>query len=159
MLSREGFLALLMPCERSLYCVSRSILRSDADCADAVAEAISKAWAARARFREGAPFRPWITRILINECRNIQRQRMRVLPVAVVFDRAEPARGEQLQDALSALPDQLRLPLVLHHLEGFSVAEIAAMLKTPSGTVKWRLSRARAQMRVLLSEEEGVKTT
>ena len=48
-----------------------------------------------------------------------------------------------------------RLPLVLHYLEGFRVEEVAKLLGIPSGTVKWRLSRARAALRAEWMEDEG----
>lgn len=156
MLSKQEFVDRLMPCERTLYCVAKSILSQDADCADAVQEAILKAWAARGRFRAERDFRPWIARILINECRNIQRQRMRVLPVAEVALPDQRTDDLPLGEALSALPDSLRLPITLHYLEGFLIGEIAEILRVPVGTVKWRLNQARKKLRLTLTEEREV---
>lgn len=159
MLSKERFVELLAGCERTLYCVSRSILRSDADCADAVQEAIARAWAARATFRDEAKFRAWMTRILINECHNLQRKRRRISLVAEPEVRGQtPGPDTQpLHEALAALDEGLRLTVTLHYLEGFGVEEIAAMQKIPSGTVKWRLSKARKLLRELLTDE-GVRS-
>ena len=157
MLSKQDFIERLAPCERTLYCVAKSILRQDADCADAVQEAILRAWAARGSFRQESDFRPWITRILINECRNIQRRRMKVLPMAEVSPTEQQSDHRDLSDALRALPEKLRMPVVLHYLEGFSINEIADMLKLPQGTIKWRLNSARGKLREIL-QAEGVQT-
>ena len=64
----------------------------------------------------------------------------------------------ELADALEALPEKLRLPLTLHYLEGFSVEEIARILRIPAGTVKSRLHQARSQLRVQWLETEGDET-
>ncbi len=56
--------------------------------------------------------------------------------------------------ALRRLPEAQRRAIVLHHLVGLSVEEVAAETSAPSGTVKARLSRGRAALRPLLSTEE-----
>ncbi|MBR6767657.1 MAG: RNA polymerase sigma factor, partial [Clostridia bacterium] len=63
-----------------LYRLAQSILRHTADAQDAVQQAAVKAWQARDRIRSGNE-KAYFTRIVINECRNIQRMRMRVLPM------------------------------------------------------------------------------
>lgn len=55
---------------------------------------------------------------------------------------------ERLKQALSAVPEKLKVPLLLHYLEGFSVAEVAQILRIPQGTVKSRLHHARKRLRV-----------
>ena len=49
--------------------------------------------------------------------------------------------------AISALPEQARIVVILHHIEGMDVEDIAKLLRWPVGTVKSRLSRARDQLR------------
>ena len=138
-----------MRCERLMYHVGYSILHNDQDCADAVQEALARAWARRGRV-EAAYFRPWLMRIVINECRTIGRKRRRVVLVDEVEQPApafEPP-DERLKQALSAVPEKLKVPLLLHYLEGFSVAEVAQILRIPQGTVKSRLHHARNRLRV-----------
>ena len=60
-----------------------------------------------------------------------------------------------LHDAIAHLDDKLRLPVVLHYMEGYRVDEIAKMLRLPSGTVKSRLMRARARLKDMLDDQEG----
>ena len=154
MVDESTFLQEVQAMERTLYRVSRSLLPAWTDCADAVQEALRKAWEKRGRV-EPNYFRPWLTRIVVNECRNIQRLRRRVIPVAE-FSREPsfPPPDPSLKEAISALPEKLRLPLLLHYLEGFSVDEVARMLHLPSGTVKWRLSKARESLREKWTTEE-----
>ena len=138
-----------MRCERLMYHVGYSILHNDQDCADAVQEALARAWARRAKV-EADYFRPWLMRIVINECHTIGRKRRRVVLVDEVEQPApafEPP-DDRLKQALSAVPEKLKVPLLLHYLEGFSVAEVAQILRIPQGTVKSRLHHARKRLRV-----------
>ena len=77
MMTDADFIREVQACERTLYRVSRTILSSDADCCDAVQEALTSAWKHRndvqLRF-----FKTWLIRILINECHNIGRRLKRV---------------------------------------------------------------------------------
>lgn len=141
-MEEERFVSEVRAMERTLYRVARGYLRTWDECADAVQEALCKAWDKRKRVDESY-FQPWLTRIVINECHNIGRRKKRLIPVAEPEREPapEPALPE-LADALEALPEKLRLPLTLHYLEGFSVEEIARILRIPAGTVKSRLHQA-----------------
>lgn len=149
MLDEQTFIREVEAMERMLYRVSRSLLSSRDECGDAVQEALAKAWAKRAQAQEEY-FRPWLMRIVINECHNIGRRKMRVTPMAEIPGSIQPAADvpdARLRMALDALPEKLRAPLVLHHLEGFSVADTARILHLPQGTVKSRLHLARERLR------------
>lgn len=141
-----------------LYHVSFSILRNDQDCADAVQEALMLAWQHRDDLREGAAFKPWLTRILVNACNSMLRKRARAR--LVLLDEVVVPTGDAdnlpLRDALDRLPQDLRVATVLHYLEGFSVREIGEMLDTPENTIKMRLMRARRRLHGMLSEEEVI---
>ena len=152
---QEELLEIALEQERTLYRVARTLLRSDADCADAVQEALLKGLRGAERLRCQEYFQTWMTRILINTCKDLLRRRKRTTTVALPESYPAPDGEEQreLYDALSAMDEKLRLPLVLHYLEDFSVREIAQMLKTPEGTVKRRLWLARNALRQSLTEE------
>ena len=136
-----------------LYKIAVGILRSDADARDAVQQALLKGWEKKENAQEGK-FRWYLNRILINECRNIQRRRMRVFP-ADMPPAAEqtPPDYQELYDAIWALPEELRLPLLLKYIEGCSEKEGAAALGIPVTTFKNRLHRARKQLRKTLDRE------
>ena len=136
-----------------LYKIAFGILRSDADARDAVQQALLKGWEKKENAREGK-FRWYLTRILINECRNIQRHRMRVFPVELppaVQDM--PPDYQDLYDAIFRLPEKLRLPLMLKYLQGCSEKEGAEALGIPETTFKARLHRARTELRKTLDRE------
>ena len=140
----------------TLYRVAFSILKSSFDAQDAVQEALLKAWAARERCREET-FAPYLTRILINECRNIQRHRMRQTPVENLPN--EPAQQEEtdidLKNAVQGLPELLRLPLLLKYMEGCSDSMIAKSLGISQIGVRTRLYRARKALKDALQPERG----
>ncbi|MCI5846540.1 MAG: RNA polymerase sigma factor [Clostridiales bacterium] len=67
---------------------------------------------------------------------------------------ADPPQGPlPLNEAMDRLPADMRVLISLHYLGGFGLRDIASLLKIPLGTVKTRVSRARKQLSVYLSEE------
>jgi len=137
-----------------LYRVTCGMLRERQDRLDAVQEAVLRAWAKRDGLRNGDYFETWLTRILINECRNLQRVQRRVVPLeSVQVPAADGDIDVPLRDAVLALDEKLRLPVILHYMNGYSVAEAARILRLPEGTVKTRLRKARGELRKMLAEE------
>jgi RNA polymerase sigma-70 factor (ECF subfamily) len=137
-----------------------------ADAEDAAQEGFVRAHAALHRFREGEPFRPWLLRIVANTARNRVRTsgRQRALalragarstvgaegPAEVVVGREQ---SERLVAALNRLGPKDRLVLAYRWFEGMSETEMAVALGCRPGTVKSRLSRAMARLRIELGEE------
>lgn len=144
MISRDEFAERAIALRARQYRVAWAILRHEADCLDAMQEALAKAWAARRTLRDDALFSTWLMRILINECKALLRKRKWQVLMA------EPAPGGHTEEAVpevqrlvDGLPEKLRLPFVLHHIEGYSIQEVADLLSaTPSG-IKNRVFRAR----------------
>ena len=142
--------------EPKLYRTASAVLWNDADAADALQECILRAWRRLDSLREEERFDAWLTRILLNCCRDIQRQaRRRPLPLdeALREGSHEAVPDTGLREALRALPTQYRLPLLLHHLDGYSLEEISRMLRLPISTLKGRLYEARRRLKALLDEE------
>lgn len=155
MVDEQTFVEEVQGMERTLYRVARSYLPGWESCADAVQEALTKAWAKRGTVNPDY-FRAWITRIVINECHNLSRRRKRICPVADPEPPAPvPPEGTSLRESLTALPERLRTPLLLHYLEGFSLKGTARILRLPEGTVKSRLYQARKALKLQLEEEEN----
>lgn len=148
-LDKQTFTALTLEAENTLYRVAWSILRNDADAEDAVQEAVLRAWEKLDSLREPQYFRTWLTRILIRECYRLRRAGGRIIPLEELPETAAPDKGE-VWNELQSLPEPLRLPVLLHYVEGYSVAETGALLRIPAGTVKSRLSRARSILRLEL---------
>jgi len=146
------------------------LVAPEADAADAVQDAFVKAYGALARFRAGAPIRPWLLRIVANEARNRRRSADRRAglalraAVATPRDESEPSpesavlAGEtrvQLHAALGRLRDDEREVIGARYFLGLSEAETAESLSIPAGTVKSRTARALGHLRVALGELEG----
>ena len=155
MMDDKVFTQKLLESEGMLYRVAASLLPGEADRMDAMQETALKAWQNRQTLREEARFSAWITRILVNECRNVYRRQKRLVLMDAVPETSVQERDPQLRLMLEALPRRHREVLVLFYLEGFSIQEIAGILHLPQGTVKYRLHAARKAMKVELSGEEA----
>lgn len=146
--------------ERILYSISWSMLSNNEDCADAVQETLYKAWQNRGSLRNTKAFRLWITRILINTCNDMLRQRKKQRWVPLEEDMAVSGPPEEtgfpVDEALGRLSPEHRTAVVLYYLEGYKIREIADMLCVPAGTVKTRLMYARIYLKqnIIHSEQE-----
>lgn len=145
--------------EGKMYRLARSMLRSDHDCADAIQNTVFAAWRRLSSLREEERFEPWLMRILLNACRDMQRGYLRrkgELPVEEALNAAAaPPRDVDLQMALHKLPEKFRLPILLHHMSGLSVPETARVLCLPQSTVKGRIREGLKKLRMLMEEEEA----
>lgn len=149
------------------------LVAPEADAADAVQDAFLKAYAALPRFRDGAPFRPWLLRIVANEGRNRRRSAIRRAGLAERAAVADP-RGSvaaspeseivaaetrrALLAAMTRLRDDDREVIGARYLLDLSEAETAETLGLPRGTVKSRTSRALGRLRAVLAELEPGRT-
>ena len=136
---------------------------------DAAQEAFLKAYAALPRFRDGAPFRPWLLRIVANEARNRRRSEGRRVALADRAMRAPSSSAtpspesevlaaetrQELLAGLASLRDEDREVLGARFLLDLSEAETAEALDLPRGTVKSRTSRALGRLREALGATAG----
>ncbi len=150
------FQAEAMRLEKLMYHVSFSVLRNNNDCADAVQEALTRAWQKRGTLRSMDCFRPWLMRILVNQCNDMLRKHKKrsYLPLEEATAAVPPPQTPvPLQEAIDSLKPEWRVLITLHYLEGYSVQDMAELLGLPSGTVKSRMKFARERLSVLLREE------
>ena len=139
-----------------------------ADAEDAAQEGFTKAYFALDRFRTGAPFRPWLLRIVANEAKNRRKAagRRPTVDLSVAEDRpsgdtalspeAAALAGERKESVLAALRqlrEEDRLVIAYRYFFELSEAEMADALACARGTVKSRLSRALARLRELASRQ------
>jgi RNA polymerase sigma-70 factor (ECF subfamily) len=155
--------------------VARRLTRNEADAEDLVAETVARAWRARDTLESEQAFRAWIFRILNNTfISNLRRPDSRLQfdlgecggeedehdfslfehmhqPFLLWFSNPEQEfldklLRDDLERAISALPDCYRIVVIMSDLQEFSYAEIAQTLDIPVGTVRSRLARARAAL-------------
>ena len=141
----------------TLYRVACCHLDNEEDRKDAVQEALRRGWEKRMTVRKDEYLKTWVIRILINACRDISRQRKRVIQTDPASSDQPSGLPEQermeLKIALMSLPERERIPVLLFYLEGCDVRQISEILDIPSGTVKTRLKRGREQLKAMLKEE------
>jgi len=151
--------------QTTAFRVAYAICGSREDAEEAAQDGFVKAYRALARFRSGAPLRPWLLRIVANEARNrrvaqgrragLIERLQRVPGSGEAAPSLEPGllagaeRGELLA-ALARLPAHSREAIACTYLLGLSEAETAAALSCRPGTVKSRLSRGLARLRAEL---------
>jgi RNA polymerase sigma-70 factor (ECF subfamily) len=152
------FERLLVESSSLAFRVAFSVLRQREDAEDVAQEAFIKAHRNFRRLRERASFRAWLVRLTWRLALDRQRaNRRRVSRDAEhnrhrpTIDNSDPAlaseRSALVWQAIDALPETLRLPLVLSGIEGHDVREVASLLGLPEGTVKSRLFKAREKMK------------
>jgi RNA polymerase sigma-70 factor (ECF subfamily) len=156
---REAFESIVLAKGEPLFRTAMAILGNEADARDATQETFVAAWKGLPSLRDFDRFDAWLGRILINESRMTLRRRRRVNEVPLPDTDSEaaelrlpPSASPDFDAAFNRLSVDQRAMLVLHHLHGYGVDEIGAWLGMPSGTVKWRLSRARRALAAQLDE-------
>ena len=152
-MDRGFFIAEIETCSDMMYRVAWSILRNEADVQDALQDAVLKAWEKRDKLREEKYFRTWMTRILINVCYDTQRIHRKIVPLDKIPVQSASAPDPDLAMALEALPEKLRLPLVLCYSEGMTYEEAADVLRIPMTTLRGRLRRGKKELRKELDAE------
>lgn len=148
-----------------LYRFIRRYVGDEAEAHDVLQETYASAWLAMRRYDPARPFDVWLRSIALNKCRDWSRRRSvrRVVRGVMALDAPEATavgedvpmpearlddqrRAQDLQHALSELPDALKAPLLLATLEGRSHAEVASILGITPKAVETRIARARKKL-------------
>jgi len=177
---KAAFDILVRKYEHKLANVISRYIHDPSEVLDVAQDAFIKAYRALPNFRGDSAFYTWLYRIAINTAKNHLVAASRRPPKdgvdaqeAEQFDAgsglkeyATPERlalrselAQAIQDAIEALPEELRVAIVLRELEGLSYEEIASAMECPIGTVRSRIFRARdaidKQIRPLLDETDA----
>lgn len=152
-MTQDAFAAQAVALQDTLFRVSYSLLHNRYDQEDAVQECMRIGLQRLSTLREERYFSTWLIRILINVCYSILRGKKREIPTETIVQDLPPDGNREVMEALLALDPKLRLPLVLHYVEGYKIQEIARMLGVPQSTVKTRMARGRKLARGILQEE------
>lgn len=155
-----------------MYSAAYRLTRNGADAEDLVQDTFLRAYRGFHQFREGTNIKAWLYRILTNTFINTYRKKQRE-PQTIPGDDVEDwylysrmteagmtpsaedsvldsLTDEDVQEALSSLPDRFRIPVLLADVEGFSYKEIAEITDVPVETVMSRLHRGRKVLQKLL---------
>lgn len=158
-MDKEQFVNLMSQVEADMFHLAFSVLRREQDCADAVQEAVFKAYAGRDTLKKQAYFKTWIMRILLNECYSLLRRQKRLVPMEEQMLEGQVQLDDYVREdyldlykAIDALKEKDRICVLLYYIEDYSVRQIAQIMRMPEGTVKSRLRRARIQLKDMLED-------
>jgi RNA polymerase sigma-70 factor (ECF subfamily) len=161
---RRAFDLLVLKYQQKVASLIGRYIREPSEVLDVTQDAFLKAYRALNGFRGESAFYTWLYRIAVNTVKNHLVAQGRRPPggdvdaeLAEQLDLGERLRetgtperhaltdeiARTVQDALDALPDDLRTAIVLRELEGMSYEEIANAMECPIGTVRSRIFRAR----------------
>jgi RNA polymerase sigma-70 factor, ECF subfamily len=162
----EAFAAMTRLCSDRLYAIARLILRDEDRALDAVQDALLRAWLDIRGLRDPDRFDAWLYRLLVRACyRAAGEHRRRAVTEIDLGPNAGPttpdaqrqtAIRDQLSRGFERLSREQRAVVVLHHYAGLSLAEAAAILQIPLGTMQSRLSRALQTMRAAIEADDRV---
>lgn len=155
----EAFIALMEAHRQSLYKVARGFFSEPMDIEDAISETVISCWEHLSTLKKPEAFKTWLTRILINKCNDIKRQRKNIVPLEQLAEAAATSPGPDdtsFESLICAVSPPYRVVLILHYSEGYKAREIADLLRLPLGTVTSRLKRGREQLAGILEGKECV---
>jgi RNA polymerase sigma-70 factor, ECF subfamily len=174
---KRAFELLVVKYQRKLERLLSRIVRDPSEIEDVAQEAFIKAYRALPNFRGDSAFYTWLYRIGINTAKNYLVAKGRRAPTSTEFDSEEAESFEEatglrdvntpenllmskqvaqtVNDAIDALPEELRTAITLREIDGLSYEEIAKIMECPIGTVRSRIFRAREAVAEKLRPQLG----
>lgn len=153
-MTNEEFVHHISDARSSMYHVAKAILKNDEDCADAIGEAVLRAFDKIDTLKQEKYFKTWLTRILLNECYKILNHRHEEVLYEEYMEKSEEKSiYSEVFEAVMRLDEIYRVPFVLHYVEGYSAKEISGILGISVSNVKIRLQRARVKLQNMLKGE------
>jgi len=169
---RDGYNALFKKYEGYIYTICYHYTNSKEDALDLVQEVFIRIYRGMAKFEEGKPLQPWIKRITVNTCLNYVRSN-KIATVSLnqsanqegnvienmVADSADVEKTvilaqtrSVLDETIATLPPEMKLAVILRHIDGMSYEEIGNAMSAPIGTVKNYLYRGRSILKAKLQQ-------
>lgn len=150
----EGFDLLMRPQLQRMYRIAISMLENEEDAADAIQETVLKCWQKVGQLKNEEYFQTWLTRILINQCKDILKARKKYVLVEEMpeIEYEDQYETDDWKAILSNLEEKYRIVMELYYVEGFSTKEIAKLLHIKEVNVRSRMSRGRKQLEQYLRE-------
>ena len=135
-----------------VYRIALRMCGNAADADEAAQEAFLAAWKGLPNFRGDSQFSTWLYQLTTHAAIDLMRREKRQIAAEDITEVSAPETQEAVRNAILQLTPEYRQIVVLRFLEDLSYEEIGAALKLPSGTVKSRLNRAKAQLKDILSK-------
>ena len=132
-----------------LYRLAMVYLANPADCEDVLQEVFLALFTKSPSFTSAEHEKAWLLRVTHNRCKNKRKSPARKnLPLDPAFLGAQNGPDLALAQAILALKPSYKIVLHLHYFEGYSVKELASLLRLSQSAVKMRLKRAREQLKL-----------
>jgi RNA polymerase sigma-70 factor (ECF subfamily) len=165
----EAFKVLFERYNNRIYTFIRQTVRDYEEAADLAQETFIRAWSSIRTLKSNEAFTGWLYRIAVNLCRDHFRKSS--TSVESLEEMTEQNQGGEsilnrltslenpekdlvsqeleklVNSAIQSLPQEQRMPIILHHLEGMELDEIAKIMGVRPGTVMSRLARGREKLR------------
>lgn len=157
---REYFCSCIRQCEKSMYALAFGILKNEADAADAMQEAILKAYCNLDRLRDKKKFRSWMMSIVHNTAIEFLRKHRETVDIDEQWDLSGPdsstdtATRLAIWEAVQKLKLPYRTVVILFYYENYPIRQISDITSTPAPAVRQQLSRARKMLAELLHKED-----
>ena len=145
----EAFISLMEECRMSFRRIAFGYLGNDEDAADAIQDTVLSAYEHIQELKNAAYFKTWITRILINHCKDLLKQNKRCTVSDEMIQTVEATQEDdrEFYALIGELPEDYRMIFLLYYGEEFRTSEIAQILDVNENTVKTRLSRGRTKLK------------
>ncbi len=152
-ISKRGYITQMEKYKKCLYRVAYSYMNDKTLALDALDEAIYKGYINRSKLKNEECFKTWLTRIVVNECLQLLRKNKREVLIDEIPEEAVEAFDTlPIRDAIGKLSQELASIIYLRFFGGYTLAETAAILKIPQGTVATRERKALSILRLELAE-------
>ena len=154
--NKEQFVQQIRQYMDMIFRLAFNCLKSQADADDVTQTVLLRLYETEKVFDNEDHLKHWLVRVTLNECKKHWRspwnrtEEYENYVSTLVFD--EPQYSD-LFEAIMGLDTKYRIVIYFHYYEGYSIEEIAGLLRLPRGTVGTRLKRAREQLKQKLSEE------
>lgn len=140
-----------------LFRICLAILKNPSDAEDAVQDTAIKYMQKSPSFHDAEHEKAWLIKVAVNECRITRRFWARHPQISVdeLQDYIPSPEPCGIVESLLALPDGVRIVMVLHYVEGYRTEEIAPMIGRSASTVKMRLQKGRKLLEQMYREERS----
>ena len=156
MLTKEQFVQLAQLYMDTIFRLAFNCLKSKTDADDVTQTVLLRLYETGKTFENEDHLKYWLIRVTLNECKKYWRSPWRRTEDFQDYANSltvEEPRHSELFDAVMALDQKYRVVIFLYYYEGYTLKEIARLLKLPQGTVGTRLKRAKERLKKILSEE------
>jgi RNA polymerase sigma-70 factor (ECF subfamily) len=170
----ESFERLIEKYQHVAYNIAYRMVGNEEDAKDITQEAFIKVFKSIASFREDSSFSTWLYRIVMNTCKDeLRKKKLKVISIDRDIEVGESSVSFEIPDhtyspevvyekkqlhamlsqALTDLPEQNRIVVIMRDVQGFSYEDIAECINIPVGTVKSRINRGRHMLREMITKD------